>query len=52
MEYENLLCIGIIGSLCAGALYFNVTDNAIVSLGIGAIAGYLTKSLTDASSTA
>lgn len=50
MEYENLLCIGIIGGLAAGALYLGVTDNAIASLGIGAIAGYLTKTLQSTSS--
>lgn len=45
MEYETLLCIGIIGGLSAGALYLGVTDNALAALGIGAIAGYLGKTL-------
>lgn len=46
IDIENILCIGGVIGLTGAALYFGVTENAIVTLGIGVIGGYLAKSLT------
>lgn len=50
LDIENILCIGGVLALTGMALYFNVTENAIVTLGIGVIGGYLAKTLTSTDS--